>query len=195
MRRHTAAAWSFVTVVVFVVLGGMSVRFPHWLTGIIAWSACLLLWPRLTQSQARIVLALVGVGAMGVVWGTAAGKSGLIERALAQNIPLIGMLIAVSSLQLIIVLAWIGFHPVIMVSVVGPWLAPLDPDPNLVAMTFLMTWGVGLTGCPMSNTLLAMKGRYQAPFAELLRENRAFSLRIALLCVVVIHLYANVAVS
>lgn len=429
MIRNTVAAWLFVTVVAFVVLGEMSVRFPHWLTGIIAWSACALLWPRLSRSQTRIVLALVGVGAVGVVWGTAAGKSGLIERALAQNIPLIGMLIAVSFLQLIstsraaegeppetgryallrtllgvhlfgavinfsavaifadrlaqrsrlslehamglsqafiigalwspfygamavaltaapgaslgrlmavgipltvvsllltwstlssrrfdyargfvgypvrfealwvpavlalgvlavhevapgwsvlaviagmaplvtgvtllvregnrapaalhrlvtvrlpemggemslflaagvlsagmagmiaaldlgvpfaqfggfeasilliviTALAWLGFHPVIMVSVVGPWLAPLDPDPNLLAMTFLMTWGIGLTGCPMSNTMLAMQGRYQAPFAELLRNNRVFSLKMTLVSVVVVNLYANMA--
>ena len=77
---------------------------------------------------------------------------------------------------------------------VGPWLAPLNPDPNLLAMTFLMTWGIGLIGCPMSNTLLAMQGRYQAPFRELLRENRAFSLKMTLLCVVALNLYARIAV-
>jgi len=39
-------------------------------------------------------------------------------------------------LVVITLLAWVGFHPVILVSVVGPWLAPLDPEPNLLAMTF-----------------------------------------------------------
>lgn len=429
--RYIAAAWLYVTVVVFVVLAEMSVRFPHWLTGLIAWSACALLWPRLTRGQTRIVFALLALGAAGVAWGMAAGKSGLVERALAQNIPLIGMLIAVSSLQLIstsgsleelppetgrfallrtllgvhlfgavinfsavaifadrlakrarlslehaiglsqafiigalwspfygamavaltaapgaslgrlmavgipltavgllltwttlssrrfgyaerfvgypvrfdalwvpavlalavlavhefapgwsvlaviaglaplvtivtllfregnrapaalyrlitvrlpemggemslflaagvlsagmagviaaldlgvpftrfggaeasevliviTLLAWLGFHPIIMVSVVGPWLAPLDPDPNLMAMTFLMTWGIGLTACPMSNTILAMQGRYQVPLGELMRQNRKFSLKMLLLALIVVNLYAEMTGS
>jgi hypothetical protein len=424
--RYTLAAWLFVTVVALVIFGGMIPYFPRWVTGIIAWCACALLWPRLSRTQVRIVLSLVAFGAAGVIWGMAGGKTGLIQRALTQNIPLVGMLIAVSFLQLISItgsteeqqsdtgrfallrtllgvhlfgavinfsavaifadrlavrnrltleqamgltqafiigalwspfygamavaltaapgasitrlmgmglpltviallltwltlssrrfgyargfvgypvhfealwvpavlalgvlavhevrpawsvlaviaamaplittvtllaregnraaaslrrlvtvrlpemggemslflaagmlsagmagmiaaldlavpfthfggmeasivliaitlLAWIGFHPVILVSVVGPWLAPLNPDPNLLAMTFLMTWGIGLVGCPMSNTLLAMQGRYQAPFRELLRNNRMFSFKMTLLCVVAVNLYA-----
>jgi len=427
--RYTLAAWLFVAVVALVIIGEIVPFFPRWLTGIIAWSACALLWSRLSRTQVRIVLALVAFGAAGVMWGMASGKTGLIQRALAQNIPLVGMLIAVSFLQLIsttrgadgtrldtgrfallrtlvgvhlfgavinfsavaifadrlatrsrltleqamglsqafiigalwspfygamavaltaapgasisrlmgmgipltvialllswltlssrrfghargfvgypvhfealwvpavlaigvltvhelkpawsvlaviaalaplvtvatllvregnraaaslyrlitvrlpemggemslflaagvlsagmtgmiaaldlgvpfarfggmeasvvlvviTLLAWVGFHPVIMVSVVGPWLAPLDPNPNLLAMTFLMTWGIGLVGCPMSNTMLAMQGRYQAPFRELLRENRAFSLKMTLLSVAALNLYARVA--
>lgn len=427
--RYTLAAWLFVAVVALVILGGIVPHFPRWLGGVIAWAACALLWPRLSRGQVRIVLALVAFGAAGVIWGMAAGKAGLIERALAQNTPLVGMLIAVSFLQLvsttrgdddkrldtgrfallrtlvgvhlfgavinfsavaifadrlavrtrltleqaiglsqafiigalwspfygamavaliaapgasitrlmgigipltviallltwltlssrrfgyardfvgypvhfealwvpavlalgvltvheirpawsvlaviaalaplvtaitllaregnravvslhrlitvrlpemggemslflaagvlsagmagtiaaldlgvpfarfggieasivlvvITLLAWVGFHPVIMVSVVGPWLAPLDPDPNLLAMTFLMTWGIGLTGCPMSNTMLAMQGRYQAPFRELLHHNRVFSLKMTLVSVVALNIYARIA--
>lgn len=427
--RYLLAAWLFVAVVAFVVIGEIIPHFPHWLVGIIAWGACALLWPRLTRTQVWIVLALVAFGAAGVIWGMSSGKTGLIQRALAQNIPLVGMLIAVSFLQLIstarnaddrrldtgrfallrtlvgvhlfgavinfsavaifadrlatrarltleqamglsqafiigalwspfygamavaltaapgasitrlmgmgipltviallltwltlssrrfggargfvgypvhfealwvpavlalgvlivhefkpawsvlaviaalaplvttvtllaregnralaslrrlvtvrlpemggemslflaagvlsagmagmiaaldlgvpfarfggmeasivlvviTLLAWVGFHPVIMVSVVGPWLAPIDPDPNLLAMTFLMTWGIGLTGCPMSNTMLAMQGRYQAPFRELLRENRAFSFKMTLISIVALNIYAGIA--
>lgn len=424
--RYTLAAWLFVAVVALVVVGGVVPGFSHGVTGVIGWAACALLWPRLTRTQTRIVLSLLAVGIAGVAWGTAAGRAGLIERALAQNIPLIGMLIGVSFLQLIstsraedtrapdvgrfallrtllgvhlfgavinfssvaifadrlsvrgrlsiehamglsqafivgalwspfygamavaltaapgaslgrlmsvgipltvvallltwttlasarfghaktfvgypvrfealwvpavlalgvltvhelrpawsvlaaiaafaplvtaitllaregprasssmhrlvkvrlpemggemslflaagvlsagmagiiaaldlgvpfarfggleasivvtviTLLAWVGFHPVIMVSVVGPWLAPLDPDPNLLAMCFLMTWGIGLTGCPMSNTMLAMQSRYQAPFGDLLRENRWFSLKMTLVAIAVVNLYA-----
>lgn len=428
--RYLAAAWLFVAVVALVVFSEIVPQYPDWLTGVIAWAACAMLWPRLTRTQVRIVLALVAFGAAGVVWGMASGKTGLIQRALAQNIPLVGMLIAVSFLQLIsttrsnegeqadigryallrtlvgvhlfgavinfsavaifadrlaarsrltleqamglsqsfiigalwspfygamavaltaapgasitrlmgmgipvtiaallmtwltlssrrfgyagtfvgypvrfealwvpavlaagvltvhelwpawsvlaviaglaplvttvtlvfregnraaaslhrlvsvrlpemggemslflaagvlsagmagviaaldlgvpfthfggteasvvlvviTLLAWVGFHPVILVSVVGPWLAPLDPEPNLLAMTFLMTWGIGLVGCPMSNTMLAMQGRYQAPFRELLRNNRIFSFKMTVLSVVMLNIYARIAV-
>jgi hypothetical protein len=431
--HYVLAAWLFVAVVVLTVVGEAVPRFPGWLTGIIAWSACALLWPRLSRTQSRVVLALVGFGFLGVVWGAASGRDGfaLIQRALAQNIPMIGMLIAVSSLQLVSVrpgsadeqlstgrfallrtlvgvhlfgavinfsavaifadrlaarvkltleqamglsqsfiigalwspfygamavaltaapgaslarlmgvgipttalalaltwftlsskryghardfagyplhlgglwvpavlalgvlfvhelnpswsvlaviaalaplvtmvtllaregnravgslvrlvrvrlpemsgemslflaagvlsagmsgviaaldlglpfdrfggieasvvllvinlFAWLGLHPVIMVSVVGPWLAPLHPDPTLLAMTFLMTWGVGLTSCPMANTLLAMSARYGVPFRELLDRNRVYSLQVTLLCVVVLNLYAKLTQS
>ncbi len=427
--RYIVAAWLFVAVVALVVFNGIVPQYPAWLTGVIAWVACALLWPRLSRTQVRIVLALLAFGAAGVVWGMTSGKTGLIQRALAQNIPLVGMLIAVSFLQLIsttrsaegepanvgrfallrtlvgvhlfgavinfsavaifadrlavrgrltleqamglsqafiigalwspfygamavaltaapgasitrlmamgfpitvaalaltwltlssrrfgfagtfvgypvrfealwvpavlaagvltvheiwpawsvlaviaalaplvttvtllfregnrtvasmhrlvsvrlpemcgemslflaagvlsagmagmiaaldlsvpfthyggteasmvlvaiTLLAWVGFHPVILVSVVGPWLAPLDPDPNLLAMTFLMTWGIGLVGCPMSNTMLAMQGRYHAPFRDLLRNNRIFSFKMSVLCVVMINIYARIA--
>ena len=99
--RYTLAAWLFVAVVALVVVGGVVPGFSHGVTGVIGWAACALLWPRLTRTQTRIVLALLAVGIAGVAWGTAAGRGGLVERALAQNIPLIGMLIGVSFLQLI----------------------------------------------------------------------------------------------
>ncbi|MDP1717012.1 MAG: hypothetical protein Q8L40_02965, partial [Burkholderiales bacterium] len=99
--RYLVAAWLFVAVVALVVFNGIVPQYPAWLTGVIAWVACALLWPRLSRTQVRIVLALVAFGAAGVVWGMASGKSGLVQRALGQNIPLVGMLIAVSFLQLI----------------------------------------------------------------------------------------------
>lgn len=429
--RYAIAAWLFAAVVVLVVIGETVPNFPDWLTGIIAWSACALLWPRLSRTQSRVVVALVAFGLLGVGWGAASGKEGLIERALTQNIQMIGMLIAVSSLQLVsirrsaadeqlstgrlallrtligvhlfgavinfsavaifadrltararltleqamglsqsfvigalwspfyggmavaltaapgaslarlmgigipvtalalaltwlilaskrhghardfagyplhlealwvpallaagvlivhelnrswsvlaviaalaplvtvitllaregnraagslarlirvrlpemsgemslflaagvlsagmagmvsaldlglpfqrfggleasIVLivinlfAWLGLHPVIMVSVVGPWLAPLNPDPTLLAMTFLMTWGVSLTACPMSNTLLAITARYGVSFRELLDHNRAYSLQLTVLCLAVLNVYAKLTQS
>ncbi len=64
----------------------------------------------------------------------------------------------------------------------------------LLAMTFLMTWGIGLVGCPMSNTMLAMQGRYQAPFRELLRNNRIFSFKMTVLSAVMLNIYARMAV-
>ena len=86
--------------------------------------------------------------------------------------------------------AWIGLHPIILVSVLGPWLTPLDPDQNMLAMVFLMSWGIGLTACPMSNTMLVMAGRYGLPFGKLLSENRRYSLKMTAVCIVVLYVYA-----
>jgi hypothetical protein len=53
-----------------------------------------------------------------------------------------------------------------------------------------MSWGVGLTACPMSNTMLAMAGRYGVPFGKLLGMNRRFSLKMTVICVAVLYIYA-----
>lgn len=89
--------------------------------------------------------------------------------------------------------AWLGFHPVILISVVGPWLAPLEPDPTLLAMSFLMTWGIGLIGCPMANTLVAIHARYDVPFRELVARNRAYSLLMTVPALAVLNAYAALA--
>jgi len=415
-----------VLVAALSVAGGLIPAYPDWLTGIAGWAACALLWPRLSGAQARVVLALLVAGLAGIAWGMASGGAGLIERALAQNIPLIGMLIAVFFLRLIstgpsasgeplstgrmallrtllgvhlfgsvinfsavaifadrfsarakltleqamglsqafmtgalwspffgamavtltvapeaslgrlmavgiplaalgialtwttlsserygharefagypirlealwvpaalavgvllvhelerrwsvlviitllapvltvatllvregnrtgasllrlirlrlpemsgelslflaagalsagmagviaalglgvpfdrfggfeaslvflgvTAFAWLGFHPVILISVVGPWLAPLEPDATLLAMTFLMTWGTGLVACPMANTLVAIHARYAVPFRELVRRNRTFSFAMSAAALAVLNAYA-----
>lgn len=426
--RDAVAAWCYVAVVILVVAAVALPAYPAWITGVIAWAACLLLLPRLPPHQLYMVLALAGLGMIGIIWGMARGSEGLVVMALTQNVPLAGMLIAVSFLRLIamrpsaagepleqgrgalaktmlgvhlfgavinfsavaifadrlsartkltmeqaiglsqafivgaawspfygamaaaltvspgaslthlilwgipvavvgmvvtwftltsarhggatkfigyplhlealwvpavlaagvlavhewqprwsvlaiiaalaplvtiitllardvrrtgsillrlvhlglpamngeltlflaagilsagmngtiaaldlglpfaqfgafeaslvlIVMnlcAWIGMHPIILVSVLGPWLTPLNPDQTLLAMTFLMSWGVGLTACPMSNTMLAMAGRYGLPFAELLAHNRRYSLKMTAVCIGVIYAFAAV---
>jgi hypothetical protein len=99
--RDTLAAWLYFAVVVLVIAAVWLPGYPAWITGIIAWSACLLLLPKLPRHQLKMVLALAGLGALGIGWSMAHGGSGLIEIALTQNVPLAGMLIAVSFLQLI----------------------------------------------------------------------------------------------
>lgn len=426
--REKIAAWCCVAVIILVVAAIWLPAYPAWITGVIAWVACLLLLPRLPRHQLIMVLVLAGLGALGIAWGMARGNDGLIRMALTQNVPLAGMLIAVSFLQLIAVssgaaaeplqrgrgalfktmigvhlfgavinysavaifadrlsartrltmeqamalsqafivgaawspfygamaaaltaapeaslarlilwglpvaaagiavtwfmltskrhggaenfvgyplhlealwvpavlaigvlalhewrpqwsvlaiiaamstlvtiitllirdgvraapvllrhvytrlpgmnseltlflaagilsagmtgtiaaldlglpfsrfgafeaglvlivmnvCAWLGLHPIILVSVLGPWLMPLKPDQTLLAMVFLISWGVGLTACPMSNTMLGMAGRYGLPFGEMLGQNRRYSIRMTAVGVVMLYAYAAV---
>ena len=422
------AAWCYVAVIILVVAVVWLPTYPAWITGVIAWAACLLLLPRLPRHQLIMVLALAGLGALGILFGMARGSTGLITMALTQNVPLAGMLIAVSFLQLIAVredvaaeplqqgrgallktmigvhlfgavinfsavaifadrlsartkltmeqamglsqafivgatwspfygamaaaltaapeasltqlifwgmpvaaagivvtwftltskrhggaenfvgyplhlealwvpavlaagvlavhewqpqwsvlaiiaalaslvtiatlllrsgaqagptllrhvhtrlpamngeltlflaagilsagmngtidaldlglpfsrfgpleaslilivmnvCAWLGLHPIILVSVLGPWLMPLQPDQTMLAMVFLISWGVGLTACPMSNTMLAMAGRYGLPFGKLLSLNRRYSIKMTGVGIAVIYVYVAV---
>ena len=428
MFRGKLAAWCYVAVVILVVAAVGLPAYPAWITGVMAWAACLLLLPRLPRHQLLMVLALAGLGALGIAFGMARGSEGLITMALTQNVPLSGMLIAVSFLQLIAVsrdaaaeplqqgrgalfktmigvhlfgavinysavaifadrlsartkltmeqamglsqafivgatwspfygamaaaltsapeasltqlifwglpvsaigimvtwftltskrhggaenfvgyplhlealwvpavlavsvlvihewqprwsvmaiiaamaslvtivtllvrsgrqagptllrhvhtrlpgmngeltlflaagilsagmngtidaldlglpfaqfgafeasivlivmnvCAWFGLHPIILVSVLGPWLLPLQPDQTMLAMVFLMSWGVGLTACPMSNTMLGMAGRYGLPFGKLLSLNRRYSIKMTAVCIAVLYVYAAV---
>ena len=90
---------------------------------------------------------------------------------------------------LILIAAWLGFHPVILGMVVGTWVAPLRPDPNLLAMTLLIPWAFGLPGCPMANTLIAIQALYHTPLPELLKHNRIFGFQMFLFCVATLYLY------
>ena len=123
-----------------------------------------------------------------------AGMAGMIA-ALDLQVPFtqFGGIEASGVLVFVVVVAWMGFHPVILVSVIGPWVQTVAPDPNLLAMTFLMTWGMGLPACPMSNTLIAMTGRYGIPYREVLNRNRVYSIQLMLVGVAVLNLYAAIA--
>ena len=114
--------------------------FPQWITGVIAWIACLLLMPGLPRRQLVMSWVLVVLGIAGILWGMASGKQGLVNVALSQNIPLTGLLIAVSFLQLI---------------AVRPDTAsePLKQGPRALAQTLL---GVHLFGAVINFSAVAI---------------------------------------
>src|SRR5690606_21103952 len=64
-----------------------------------------------------------------------AGMSGTID-ALDLGLPFSRFGAFEASLILVVmnVCAWLGLHPIILVSVLGPWLMPLQPDQTLLAM-------------------------------------------------------------
>lgn len=119
-----------------------------------------------------------------------AGMTGMITVLdLALPFSRFGAFEAGLTLVVMNVCAWLGLHPVILVSVLGPWVMPLQPDHTLLAMVFLMSWGTGLAACPMSNTMLGMVGRYGLPFAELMAHNRRYGYQMTAAGIVVIYVY------
>ncbi|GJL81262.1 MAG: hypothetical protein DHS20C01_08960 [marine bacterium B5-7] len=64
------------------------------------------------------------------------------------------------TLTTIVALSIIGIHPIICVSFFAPLIIPLDPQPDLVALVFVMGWAIGCTVSPFSGTNLTMQGRY-----------------------------------
>jgi hypothetical protein len=54
----------------------------------------------------------------------------------------------------------VGIHPIVCVSFLAPLLSPLSPEPNLMALVFIIGWAIGCTVSPFSGTNLTMQGRY-----------------------------------
>ena len=69
-----------------------------------------------------------------------------------------------------------GVHPVIAIAVLGSLLLPLQPNPNLLAMTFLSSWAIGVASSPFSGMNLALQGRYRLAPLDFLRWNGVYSL-------------------
>ncbi len=88
-----------------------------------------------------------------------------------------GATTAVLVLGVMVGLAALGVHPIITIAVWGVWLAPLHPDPNLLAITLLMAWGLGVPANPLSGLHLIMQGRYGIDGYAFLRWNANYVLK------------------
>jgi hypothetical protein len=75
------------------------------------------------------------------------------------------------TLATMIIIAAAGIHPVIQISVLTPLLLPINPDPELLAMTFLFSWALGNAASPLSGTHLIFQGRYNIPAWKLAVQN------------------------
>jgi len=89
-----------------------------------------------------------------------------------------GALEACITLAFCLIAARLGVHAIMIMAVIAPLLLTLDPNPNLLAMTFLSAWGLGSAINPVSGTLLAVQGNYHIKGSHLARAN---TLPIALL--------------
>jgi len=72
--------------------------------------------------------------------------------------------------------AIIGIHPVITVSSLAGMLMPVVTDPNLLGLSILMSWSLGVIVSPCSGTHLAMQGRFDINAFRFLGWNWRFGL-------------------
>lgn len=66
-------------------------------------------------------------------------------------------------LGVMILLAVTGLHPVVTVSGATPLIMTLNPPPDLLAVCYLLAWGLGTCASPLSGTHLVFQGRYEIP--------------------------------
>lgn len=82
-----------------------------------------------------------------------------------------GPLEASLTLGFCLIAARLGVHAIMIMAVIAPLLLTLEPNPNLLAMTFLSAWGLGSAINPVSGTLLAMQGHYHLKGSHIARAN------------------------
>ena len=109
----------------------------------------------------RIVNELTLFLAAGLI---AAGMSALIQQGIIPNpFSEFNAITAAWLLGIMLLLAAMGVHPVILISSFTPLMLTLNPDPNLLAITYLMAWNLGTCSSPLSGTHLVVQGRYGIP--------------------------------
>lgn len=96
-----------------------------------------------------------------------------------------GPLQAVLLLAGMMLLSALGIHAVVSIVMVSAWLAPLAPDPLLLAMIFLQCWAIGLAANPMAGVHLSLQGRFglSALALALARGNLHYCAAAYALCV------------
>lgn len=109
----------------------------------------------------RIVNELCLFLAAGVL---AAGISALILHDVFDNpFAHFDAVTAAEVLALMLFCSICGIHPIIMISSITPMILTLNPDPNLLATTFLFAWHLGTCSNPLSGTNLVFQSRYGIP--------------------------------
>jgi hypothetical protein len=99
-------------------------------------------------------------------------------------------IIASIVLLLFIGLSFIGIHPIITISIFGHMLA--DFNQSLVAITFLMAWGLTVSTSPFSGQTLTIHARYKVDIKELVKSNFAFILKIYFFCIVLLYVLSEI---
>ena len=120
---------------------------------------------RLPNMHNEITLFLsAGVFAIGL---------GALFKVMPQWLPFThyGPLEACLTLGCCLVAARLGVHVIMIMAVTAPLLLTLEPNPNLLAMTFLAAWGLGSAINPVSGTLLVMQGNYHIKGSQIARAN------------------------
>ncbi len=121
--------------------------------------------------------------------------SGVAASLNAMNIQLapehFGGLEASVTIAVLVALAMTGMHPVTSVVLAGSVLAPSMADPNLLGLTLLMGWSLGITVSPFSGVQLSIQSRYDISAKELFFANWRYIATMYVICCSVLWWYST----
>ena len=97
----------------------------------------------------------------------------------------------VASVMLLgmIVVSFIGIHPVISIAVLGGWLHGVVVDQTLLAVTFLIAWSISICSSPVSGLNLAIASRYGIASKEMFAWNSIYALKLYAAAVLLLFVF------
>ncbi|SEG27753.1 hypothetical protein [Marinobacterium lutimaris] len=101
-----------------------------------------------------------------------------------------GPLAACITLAVLIALAMIGMHPVTSAVLAGSILMPSVDDPNLLGITLLLSWSLGVGLSPFSGVQISLQSRYGISALTMLRMNRFYAPTMIVIGFCTINLYS-----
>lgn len=120
----------------------------------------------------------------------AAGISAVVQvTGFSLGIEHFGANQACLLLLLLLAMALLGVHPVTGIATLSGLVASVNPDPQLLGMTFLMSWSLGVNISAFSGTHLAMQGRFGVNALTLVRHNSGFLMTMTCLNLLALQLY------
>lgn len=126
------------------------------------------IWVGLPAMHAELVLFLsAGVMAVGI-------SGAVVAFEITLPFQHYGAIEAAMVLVALVALAIVGVHPIVGIGAAAAVITPLNPDPSLLASTFLAAWGIGIAVSPLSALNLAMQATYRIKAVEILRANYRF---------------------
>ncbi|WP_024871533.1 hypothetical protein [Tolumonas lignilytica] len=126
-------------------------------------------------SMGSQVVLFLGAGLL------AAGIHGLTQiwspEILFAHVTHYGVFEASVVTLVILVIAYLGVHPIIMTSSLAPLLWHLHPDPSLLGMTFLFSWGLSTGATPLSGANLALIACFRVRAWNMLIWNLGYAIK------------------
>ncbi|MGB1091250.1 MAG: hypothetical protein ACPGYX_03930 [Oceanobacter sp.] len=126
----------------------------------------------------------------------AAGVSASLDTLNLQLAPThFGAPEACITLAILIAAAIAGMHPVTSVVLAGSLLSPTGSDANLLGLTLLMGWSLGVGLSPLSGIQLTLQARLGVRARDLLRDNLSYGPLMFLLCCGTLFVYDLLSAS
>lgn len=100
-----------------------------------------------------------------------------------------GAVEAALVLAIMILLSILGIHAVISITMMSSLLAPIHPEPNLLALVFVESWAIGLAAGPLSGIHIAIQSRFGISANTLSRGNMRYCLKAYIFAVLWIVAY------
>ncbi|MEH6825520.1 MAG: hypothetical protein V7629_16605 [Motiliproteus sp.] len=119
------------------------------------------------------------------------GLSTLVQRSgFEWPLAFFGPWQAWGLLLIIVTASVVGIHPLISITTSGGILLGQVDDPNLLGMTYLMGWSLGVMASPVSGTHLTLQARFGLPAHRFFKWNLGFVLQMLLIDLLVLHGYS-----